>query len=143
MYHFLGCSDNILYLDVNSQRCNWSQTRREDNEEISVLFRCERKTPDNYYSRENQRSQEGTENPIHLVPPVWFEPGSHRWKVRQDTHQTTIVGLCTFLKQWRPLKTFIHFTGYVYFSSNKNQLYMVFENTSLFTFLYLFTSLSA
>ena len=48
--------------------------RREDDKEIAVL---------EMYSRENPPSQVGTENPIHIVPLVGFEPGS-QWKASQD-----------------------------------------------------------
>ncbi len=51
-------------------------------------FQCERKTPENY-SKENPRNQAGTENPIHIMPPVGFEPGSQRWEASQDTTRPT------------------------------------------------------
>ena len=56
---------STLYLEPNEKRRGWRH----------FSFRCGRKTPENY-SRENPRSQVGTENPIHIVPPVGFEPGS-------------------------------------------------------------------
>ncbi len=53
-----------------SQEPSGEKTRKE----VSVLD-VGGKTPENY-SRENPRNQAGTENPIHIVPQVGFEPGS-------------------------------------------------------------------
>ncbi len=37
----------------------------------------------------NPHIQVETENPIHIVPPMGFEPGSQRWKVRKATSTPT------------------------------------------------------
>ena len=52
----------------------------------------------NHYFREDPHSWVGTENPIHIVPPVGFEPGSQRWKARQDTTAPTLPPTVGMLK---------------------------------------------
>ncbi len=47
--------------------------------------------PQEIILRKTPRNQAGTENPIHIVPPVGFEPGSQRWKARQDTHYANLT----------------------------------------------------
>ncbi len=75
-----------------SQEPHGEKTRNEG----SVLD-VGRKIPENY-SRENPRNQVGTENPIHIVPPTGFEPGSHTWNARQDTSTPTIPLIITLIE---------------------------------------------
>ncbi len=63
--------------------------RREDNEE-SFSFRCGRKTPENF-SRENPHIQAGTENSIHIVPPVGFELESQEVEGKARCHYTNLT----------------------------------------------------
>ena len=59
----------------------------EDKEE-NYSFRSGRKTPENS-SGENPRDQVGTENPIHIVPSVGFEPGTPSVEGEESTATPT------------------------------------------------------
>ena len=63
---------NLFILVVKAR----THRKAERDKERSYSSRCGRKTRETY-SRENLhvRSQVGTENPVHIVPPVGFKPG--------------------------------------------------------------------
>ena len=62
-------------------------SREKTKKEVSVLDVGGK--PQRIIPGKTHAIRQGLKNPIHIVPQVGFEPGSQRWKARQDTTTPT------------------------------------------------------